>query len=97
MVRDRWSGRRGVAERSTLVGLSTVAIALGCIAVPALSFGDQRFKIPITAALALLAASAVARATRAPGAADGESHDAPSEVDAAAPSTVSTLDPGAVS
>ena len=97
VVRDRWSGRRGVAERSTLVGLSTVAIALGCIAVPALSFGDQRFKIPITAAMALLAASAVARATRAPGAADGESHGAPSEVDAAAPSTVSTLDPGAVS
>ena len=97
VVRDRWSGRRGVADRSTLVGLSTVAIALGCIAVPALSFGDQRFKIPITAALALLAASAVARATRAPGAADDESHDAPGEVDAAAPSTVSTLDPGAVS
>ena len=104
VVRDRWSGRRGVADRSTLVGLSTVAIALGCIAVPALSFGDQRFKIPITAALALLAASAFARATRAPGASDGEPissssevHAASGEVDAAERGTVSTLDPGAVS
>ncbi len=63
VLRDRWSSRRVPAERSTLVGLSTVAIALGCIAVPALSFGDQRFKIPIAASLALLAALAAVRVT----------------------------------
>ena len=103
VLRDRWNGRRSVADRSTLVGLSTVAIALGCIAVPALSFGDQRFKIPIVASLVLLAASAVARATRAPGAADGdpaEVHDERDEGDErddpSAPNTVAALDPGVV-
>ncbi len=66
VVRDRWRGRDVVAHDATLAGLTTVAIALGCVAVPAMSFGDQRFKIPIVASLALLAALAVARATRGP-------------------------------
>ena len=97
VLRDRWKDRDRVADRSTLVGLSTVAIALGCIAVPALSFGDQRFKVPIAASLVLLAASAAARATLAPGSVGGDPTAAPGDLDASAPSAVGTFEPGAVS
>ena len=65
VVRDRWRHRDEPATAETLVGLTTVAVALGCIAVPALSFGDQRFKMPIAASLALLSALAVSRAVPA--------------------------------
>lgn len=66
VVRDRWRRRDEPAAADALVALTTVAVAVGCIAVPALSFGDQRFKIPIAASMALLAALALSRVAGQP-------------------------------